>query len=82
MRSQLLSNGQTLVDAMYCSSCGSGNLGRFRAEMLIHFPGLKNIDRPPVFVFPELTVCSKCGTAQFVVPLGERCVLAQDLPRQ
>lgn len=82
MRSQLLSNGQTLGDAMYRAWYGSGNLGRFKAEMLVYFPGLKNIDGPPVFVFPELTVCSECGTAQFVVPQGALCVLAQDLPTQ
>jgi hypothetical protein len=39
--------------------------------MGIHFPGLKNIDKPVVWVFPELVVCLDCGTAEFVVPEDE-----------
>lgn len=34
----------------------------------MRLPGLKNIDAPPVFVFPELAVCLVCGVARFVVP--------------
>jgi len=36
--------------------------------MAIHFPGLKDIDKPVVWVFPELVVCLDCGAAEFVVP--------------
>ena len=39
--------------------------------MGIHFPGLKNIDKPVVWVFPELTVCLDCGAAEFTVPNAE-----------
>jgi hypothetical protein len=39
--------------------------------MGIHFPGLKNIDKPVVWVFPELVVCMDCGTAEFSVPEAE-----------
>jgi hypothetical protein len=60
-----------------CKSCGSGNQGKFTAEMALHFPGLKNIDRPVVWVFPELTVCLDCGTAEFVVPEAELRQLAK-----
>ena len=54
--------------SMCCKSCGSANQKSFSAEMAIHFPGLKNIDRPVVWVFPEVVVCLDCGTAEFVVP--------------
>jgi hypothetical protein len=49
-------------------SCGSTTLREFRGEIGIHFPGLRNIDKPVVWVFPDLFVCLDCGTAEFVVP--------------
>ena len=55
------------IHTQHCKSCDSENLGRFRGEIGIHFPGLKNIDMPTVFVFPELVVCLACGHAQFTV---------------
>jgi hypothetical protein len=39
--------------------------------MCIHFPVLKNFDKPVVWVFPELVVCLDCGTAEFAVPEAE-----------
>jgi hypothetical protein len=56
---------------MPCKSCGSLNQSKFTAEMAIHFPGLKNIDKPLVWVFSELAVCLDCGTAEFTVPKAE-----------
>jgi hypothetical protein len=64
---------------MPCMSCGSVNHSKFSAEMGIHFLGLKNIDKPVVWVFPELVVCLDCGTAEFVVPEAElRLLLKSD----
>ena len=48
--------------------CGSENLNRFNGEVALHFRGLKNIDEPIVWVFPEIMVCMDCGIAQFKVP--------------
>ena len=45
--------------------------------MGIHFLGLKNIDKPVVWVFPKLVVCLDCGTAEFVLPDAELCLLAK-----
>jgi hypothetical protein len=45
--------------------------------MAIHSPGLKNIDKPVVWLFPELTVCLDCGTAEFAVPEAELRQLAK-----
>ena len=42
---------------MSCVSCGSGNQTEFSAEINIHFPGLKNLDKRSVLVFPKLLVC-------------------------
>lgn len=60
-----------------CKSCGSKNLNRFTAEIAIHFPGPDNIDRPAIFVFPQLLVCMVCGVAQFIVPEDELHLLAK-----
>jgi hypothetical protein len=39
--------------------------------MGIHFPGLKNIAKPVIWVFPELIVCLDCGHTEFGVPEAE-----------
>jgi hypothetical protein len=62
---------------MTCRSCGSVNHGKFAAEMCIHFPGLKNIDKPVVWVFPNMVVCLDCGMAEFVVPEVELRLLGK-----
>jgi hypothetical protein len=64
--------------SMPCKSCGSINQSNFTAEMAIHYPGLKNIDKPVLWAFPELVVCLDCGTAEFAVPEAELRVLAKD----
>jgi len=45
--------------------------------MALHAPGLKNIDEPVVWVFPELIVCLDCGAAEFAVPEAELQLLAK-----
>jgi len=73
----LASPGQIpMVNMTHCDSCGSTNLGKFLAEISIHFPGLKNIDKAQVLVFPQLVVCLACGAAQFTVGQPELNQLA------
>lgn len=62
---------------MPCKSCGSANQKKFIGEMGIRSPGLKNIEKPTVWVFPQLIVCLDCGTAEFVVPETELRLLAK-----
>jgi hypothetical protein len=62
---------------MACKSCGSANQRKFRAEMGIHFLGLKNIDEPAVWVFADVVVCLDCATADFAVPEEELRRLAK-----
>jgi transcription elongation factor Elf1 len=56
---------------MTCPSCGSTNESKLTAEIAIHFPGLRNLNKPTVWVFPEIFVCLDCGKARFVVPEAE-----------
>lgn len=60
-----------------CNACGSDKHSRFTAEIAIHSPGLKGIDKPHVLVFPEILVCLNCGKTEFTIPEGELCVLAE-----
>ena len=53
---------------MKCASCGSQGQGEYPAEICIHFPGLANIDKPHVLVFPQLLICPRCGDAKFTLP--------------
>jgi hypothetical protein len=50
-----------------CRSCGSGNRLKLRAEIAVHFPGLEGLNKPIVWVFPELLVCLDCGIVEFVM---------------
>jgi len=53
---------------MSCQVCQSDNQRHLGGEVCIHFHGLKGLDKPPVFVFPELLVCLDCGFTEFVIP--------------
>lgn len=63
---------------MACRSCGSENQREFGAEINIHFPGLKGLDKPTVWVFPKLVVCLDCGLTQFTLPETELRLLGAD----
>jgi hypothetical protein len=66
---------------MSCVSCASGNQAAFATEINIHFPGLKNVDKPSVFVFPKILVCLDCGYSRFTIPDTELAQM-QEAERQ
>lgn len=53
---------------MSCALCSSLYEAEFAAEMLIHFNGLKYVDRPAVLAFPKILVCLDCGASRFNTP--------------
>jgi hypothetical protein len=53
---------------MSCLLCGSSNEAELTAEMVIHFSGLKNLDK--------LLVCLNCGCSRFTVPQGKLASIA------
>jgi hypothetical protein len=65
---------------MSCPSCRSGNQAEFPSEMLIHFSGRQNLDRPAVWVFPKLLICLDCGFLQATVPPSVLASLAAGIP--
>jgi hypothetical protein len=62
---------------MPCLLCASGNQAEFGAEILIHFPGLRNLDQQPVWVFPKLLICLDCGSSRFITPEGALALLSK-----
>ena len=43
------------------------NLSELDAEIKIHFPGLRSLDRPSIFAFPKLVVCLDCGLTESIL---------------
>ena len=35
--------------------------------MMIHFNGLKHVDKPGVLVFPKVSGCLDCGASRFTI---------------
>ena len=62
---------------MCCKSCRSSNQRQFGSEICIHFPGLKGLDIPIIFVFPKLSVCVDCGFSEFSLSETELRELAE-----
>ena len=62
---------------MPCKSCASVSQKKFGAEMAIRFPGVKNIDKPVVWVFSELVVCLACGNSELALPEAKLRQLAR-----
>jgi hypothetical protein len=63
---------------MSCPQCGSSNRTTLNTEMVIHFSGLKNLDKPGVWVFSKLLVCLDCGGSQFKIPERELVKVAEN----
>ena len=59
------------VRFMACHACHSAMVREYNAETVIHFPGMKGLNIPAVWVFPKFLVCLDCGTTQFVIPDAE-----------
>ena len=68
---------RALQKQMPCRDCQSENQKTFPAEINIHFPGLKNLDKPTVWAFPELLVCLDCGFTELQLKEKEFSLLAE-----
>ena len=66
---------------MVCKQCSSDNQRPFTSEVAVHFPGLKGLDKPIVWVFPKLLVCLDCGFTEFTVPESETRLLREGIAR-
>jgi hypothetical protein len=43
--------------------------GGLSTEMMMHFNGLKHVDRPAILAFPNIVVCLDCGASRFTTPV-------------
>ena len=65
---------------MSCTACQSEEQSQLPAEINIHPPvGLQNLDKPTVWAFPSLLICSNCGFSEFVLDEGELRSLRENL---
>jgi len=60
-----------------CLSCASENQVELPAEMFLHYPGLANLDKLSVWIYPRVMVCFECGFSQFTTPKAELMLLAK-----
>ena len=60
---------------MFCPQCASGNQAELSAEMMIHFSGLKNLDKPGLLVFPRFSSAWIVVFLGFTVPETELALL-------
>jgi hypothetical protein len=67
---------------MACKSCGSDKQRDFSAEMIIHFPGRKGLDKPVVPVLTKLVVCLDCGSTMFTIADAQLRLLEEDAAGQ
>jgi hypothetical protein len=61
---------------MFCTSCGSKNLSKFKGEIALQLPGPNAIE-PTVFIWPEVFVCLACAVGQFSIPAAQAHILAK-----
>jgi hypothetical protein len=61
-----------------CKACKSDKQATFPSEVVIHFPGLEDLSKGHLFVFPQVLVCLNCGFTEFSIPETELRRLVQD----
>jgi len=66
---------------MPCSECASEKQVGVPAEMMLHFTGPKNLDKPGVWLFPMILLCLDCGSSRFSVPEKELALFASGAPK-
>ena len=66
---------------MPCKKCGSEHQTEFSAEINVHLPGHKGLDKAAVLIFPKLLVCLGCGFTEFTIAENELPRLASGVGR-
>jgi hypothetical protein len=56
---------------MPCRKCASENQTEFLSEISVHLRKPSDLIKPPVFIFPVITVCLDCYLTEFVFPKQE-----------
>jgi hypothetical protein len=53
---------------MSCKKCASANERSFKSEMSLAFRELENVDRAPLYVSQDISVCLDCGHVELTLP--------------
>lgn len=53
---------------MACNKCASTKQRNFRSEISISFGELKNINRSPIYLCQDVSVCLECGHLELTLP--------------
>jgi hypothetical protein len=63
---------------MSCKKCASGNERSFKSEMTLAFRELENVDRAPLYVSQDTSVCLDCGHIEITLPSAKLEQLKQE----
>jgi hypothetical protein len=67
---------------MSCKKCASGNERSFKSEMTLAFRELENVDRAPLYVSQDISVCLDCGHIELALSPAKLEQLKQEALKQ
>jgi hypothetical protein len=67
---------------MSCKKCASSNERSFKSEMTLAFRELENVDRAPLYVSQDISVCLDCGHIELALPPAKLEQLKQEALKQ
>jgi hypothetical protein len=67
---------------MSCRKCASNNERSFKSEMTVAFRELENVDRAPLYVSQDISVCLDCGHIELTLPPAKLEHLKQEALKQ
>jgi hypothetical protein len=67
---------------MSCRKCASNNERSFKSEMILAFRELENVDRSPLYVSQDISVCLDCGHIELTLPSAKLEQLKQEALKQ
>jgi hypothetical protein len=63
---------------MSCKKCASANERSFKSEMSLAFRELENVDRAPLYVSQDISVCLDCGHVELTLPRAKLELLKRE----
>jgi hypothetical protein len=63
---------------MFCGKCRSSNQRGFKSELTVAFRDLANVNRSPVYVSQDISICLDCGHVELTVPRTQLEQLKQE----
>jgi hypothetical protein len=67
---------------MSCRKCASNYERSFKSEMTVVFRELENVDRAPLYVSQDISVCLDCGHMELTLPPAKLEQLKQETLKQ